>query len=152
MRKLLVLFLLTLVSCSGSDWFLHKGPFFEMTIPPGFVQTEKNDNVVRFEGDSGKISVSWSKDQYSVKDNPATEVVTGQPGDKVTVSEPQILGKNKIWYSEIEGKEGYSVYLSLPLDRGELRIEAFSSANPIDIRQSARSVTITDETYFSYPR
>lgn len=122
-----------------------------MTVPPGFSQTQKNKNLLVFDSDSGKITLAWSMDQYSIKNHPAREVVTGNPGDKILVSEEQKLGNNVVWYSEIQTKDGWSVYLTVPLDRGELRIEALSKESIINIRQSVRSVVITNETYFSYP-
>lgn len=153
-RKLLsaVFCLALLCGCSKGSWFLFKGDFFELTIPPGFTQTQKTNNLLVFESDSGKVTLTWSRDQYSIKNHPAREAVTGNPGDKILVSEEQKLGNNVVWYSEIQKKEGWSVYLTLPLDRGELRIEAISSQSIIDIRQSVRSVVITNETHFSYPR
>lgn len=153
-RKLfsIIFCLIFFCGCSKESWFLFKGDFFELTIPPGFSQTRKTSNLLVFEGDSGKITLTWSMDQYSIKNHPAREAVTGNPGDKILVSEEQKLGNSVVWYSEIQKKQGWSVYLTLPLDRGELRIEAISSQSIIDIRQSVRSVVITNETHFSYPR
>jgi hypothetical protein len=152
MRKAALALLLILASCGGADWSLYKAPFFDLTIPPGFALADQNKNYLKFESDDGAISIGWSMDQHSMKDYPATEAVEGKPGDKVVVSEPQVLGKCKVWYSEIQGRPRYSVYLTLPLDRGELRIEAFTDSDPSDIRKAVRSVTVTNETFFSYPR
>lgn len=154
MRRILASVLACLVvfcGCSGSNWFLFKGDFFELTIPPGFTQTQKTNNLLIFDGDCGKITLAWSRDQFSIKDHPAKEAVTGNPGDKILISEEQKLGSNVVWYSEVQTKDGWSVYLTVPLDRGELRIEAISKKSIIDIRQSVRSVVIINETYFSYP-
>lgn len=153
MKKLILALVVLLSSCGASDWTMFKGPFFDFTVPPGFTQKQQTKNLLVFEGDTGKVTLTWSQDQYSMINQPAHEAVEGNPGDKLLVSEPQTLGKNKVWYSEIQGHDGkWFVYLTLPLDKGELRVEAISSKDIIDIRQSVRSVTITHETYFSYPR
>ncbi|NTU60745.1 MAG: hypothetical protein HGA95_00190 [Caldiserica bacterium] len=42
MRRILASVLACLVvfcGCSGSNWFLFKGDFFELTIPPEFTQS-----------------------------------------------------------------------------------------------------------------
>lgn len=151
MKKLMVVICLLLASCGSSNWIMFKAPFFDFTVPPGFELKRETKNLLQFESDTGSITIAWSMDQYSMKDQPATEAVTGNPGDRIVVSEPQILGKNKVWYSEIQTKDGWRVYLTLPLDRGEMRVEAVSKGEPSNIRQSVRSVVVTNETYFSYP-
>lgn len=151
MKKLMVVICLLLASCGSSNWVMFKAPFFDFTVPPGFELKRETKNLLQFESDTGSITIAWSMDQYSMKDQPATEAVTGNPGDRIVVSEPQILGKNKVWYSEIQTKDGWRVYLTLPLDRGEMRVEAVSKGEPSNIRQSVRSVVVTNETYFSYP-
>lgn len=152
--KLLTLIALStiLLGCSGSSWTMFKGEFFELTIPPGYKQTQSTGNLVVHESDKGKITLTWSKDQYSIKGYPAKEATTGVQGDKILVTGQEKIGQNIVWYTEVQTRDGWNVYLTLPLDRGELRIEASSSESAIDIRQSVRSVVITNETYFSYPR
>lgn len=151
MKKILIAFCLVLVSCGASKWVMFKAPFFDFTVPPGFELKKETKNLLRFESDTDSITIAWSMDQFSMKDQPATEAVTGNPGDKIVVSEPQILGNNKVWYSEIQTKDGWRVYLTLPLDRGEMRVEAVCEGESSNIRQSVRSVVVTNETYFSYP-
>jgi hypothetical protein len=129
-----------------------KGEFFELTIPPGYMQTQATSNLEVLESDKGKITLTWSKDQYSIKGYPAKEATTGIQGDKILVTGQEKIGQNVVWYTEVQTLNGWNVYLTLPLDRGELRIEASSKDSIIDIRQSVRSVVITNETYFSYPR
>jgi hypothetical protein len=141
-----------LIGCSSTSWTMFKGEFFELTIPPGYKQTQTTSNLVVLESDKGKITLTWSKDQYSIKGYPAKEATTGIQGDKILVTGQEKIGQNVVWYTEVQTMNGWSVYLTLPLDRGELRIEANSKDSIIDIRQSVRSVVITNETYFSYPR
>lgn len=148
----LVILVVAFIGCSESKWTLFKGDFFELTIPPLCKQTQKTDNLVVFDNDRDTITITWSKDQYSIKGYPAKEAISGNRNIKILVSGEEKIGQNVVWYTETETKTGWNAYLTMPLDRGELRIEANSKESIANIRQSVRSVVITNETFFSYPR
>lgn len=140
------------LSCGSdaSDWKQVEGSFFSLVAPSSMRVESQNDWQMVLANDTDKITITWIFDQFSVKNIPPRESISTRQGEVVTQSSQATLGERTVWWSEIEGKDGFvRISLTIPLDLGEVRLEGVTTGNPADIKKSIRSITINEEDYFN---